>query len=992
MIISLPYAVATEKPSAKEISNRLKNLDKKAEISQIQTFDLIGTVSEKQRKRIDSKKKELQNDAGLKVNLDIQKSNITTIERTRKRLKRDIIEWTANIEYTEIKEIKKGIEDALVIAEEDHLNVEKLTHIYNLTKKAIRNAQFRSAGSTMEDKLQNLDLDRAETDKRLKELEAKKALLLAQIKDSSSNSFWTQKSLELEFSGVEAEILQHRLNIRHEDISKPMTIMMDGLLSLGISLNRWTENGRQAIKQAGLDNHEFDRNAPIEMMENFTLKFITLGFEGEALAAEAAAARQKYRKNLYKRSGIAFIRALISARDQREMCSVEEMIVKTVIYNGRKIKSLGCPDPMVENLKTYLNAIRKFQGSEADRAISEAEQLVAEQQIIVDFIAALPLVGESLDIYSVYAGENLAGVKLSGLERTAMSVLVVLPMVGPHALQQVLESDALKRNIAKQAIEHDASKKSMVEIMVTFFNHVAEVADDLVGAGTTIKNEISEAVKKHAADQMGIDVRQLKEMLGLVEEAPWVLDDAARARMKLFKTMRDAADDRIAAQILRGSKHLKEVYETALQRSQGLLDDGLRRSQGSGAYKSFMPAKHQKAFSKVAKKQRRVIVMRPVGEDAAKVLNDNFAATKGLDIKPKSANWGPQRAFIPVDQNFSKLGNPSVDFKIDMKKIKEFNAKAHACLKEIPPCANTTKLRIPIEGEADLVDVVIVSKKGKGRTPVYRKKTGELIDPKGMRQIDPSELDSKAIEHMEVFADADGNPLTADYDLLAVGSTREAQLPSASSGAGFDIDTASQTPRGAGDKGTLSTEIDEVVDDLNRAAREEGGYTQGKLVHHGPDAFNPSTEGVFTASEMADDLALTVFDPDFGELAIPQCDVDYMKKWCEFTGMCKPERICPKGVTVGCIPVDPDRILKDYFHNARLRGIDINPHSSWKWGNYNAAGGWTQTSFLGMPSDAVESLSKSNLKQLQEYWEKQISSSIYRRISELGKPSADGRN
>jgi hypothetical protein len=122
------------------------------------------------------------------------------------------------------------------------------------------------------------------------------------------------------------------------------------------------------------------------------------------------------------------------------------------------------------------------------------------------------------------------------------------------------------------------------------------------------------------------------------------------------------------------------------------------------------------------------------------------------------------------------------------------------------------------------------------------------------------------------------------------------------------------------------------------------------VVHHGPEIFNPASHEVFTRSEINENLCLTVIDPDYGLLTIPACDTVCMRRWCRESGMCDPLNVCLQQPTKGCVPADVDRLVKDYFHHARLRGIDLFPHPSWKWGRYNPLGGWNLTSFLdGVP-------------------------------------------
>jgi hypothetical protein len=976
----------TANTKKKALENQLNSLEKETITSQESTLELLDLVADNLSSRLRIQKKALRDGVGIKDSLSISKARLADIEKARARLKRDIEEWTSMIDYTEISEVKQGIETGLAIAEADGMDVDRLTRLYNMSKNIIRNSAFRSSVSTPMERMKNIDLDRADTDRHLIKLGEKWEGLQARIEDMNNianpsfSEIWARENLKADQLAVEAEIVQHQLNIRHEDVSRPMTILMDGILSGLLTLNNLTGAGEERVKTSGLEKHGFDWGAPREMMENYTTKILTLGFLGEELAAEAAAERQKRRKNFYKRASISYIRALISGKEQESHCPVENMIPVVKEFNGEQIRTLGCPDPVVDNLRAYLDVFKKFQDADTDRLVSEGEQLVAEQQIIADFLAVVPLVGEALDIYAVYSGENIAGLKLSPIERGFIGVAAAIPIIGPHAFNQ--------------AYTRSAAFKAKMEAFGEYFVAVARLAEEVSSSLKKMGKEAYDEFLKLTARKMGIEVDQLKRMMLIYREAPYVLDEAAKNRMKLFKTMRDASEDRIYVSLLATSEELAPLYRQARADSDRLVLGTIRNKQGLireeiEEFISHMPDAHKKAFLELAQEQRQVYVFRPIGKDAAEKIAADFAATKGLGIKPKSATWGPQKSFIPVEQEFSKLGKPGS--AIDYDKIAKFNAKAKACLDSVPPCARAVPLKVKIPGEAMEVEVIIV-KQGAREMPVYRNSNGVLIDPDTMRPFKSGEVDITKMRKLEVFADANGTPLTADYDLLAVGMTRQHHVASTTSGAGFDTATRKKVVRFAGDEGNISPELSEVVKRLNKAAREKGGYTKGKLVHHGPDTYNPMTEGVFTKTELEDRLALTVIDPDYGELAIPACTVDCMRNWCMSTGMCSAAKVCTEGKITNCIPVDPDRLLKDYFHNARLRNIDISPHSSWGWGNYNGLSGWTQTSFLKVPSEVAESATGKLAAELMEQWKQALTSSIYRRVSAPSRVNPGRRN
>ncbi len=972
-------APATESDAARNLRERLKDLDNNALTYQEETIGVLEGALEHLSTKLKAAQKDLQNDIGLKDNLDVTIANLADVEKTRTKLKADVAEWTADLGTTDLEELRKKIGDALAVARDDDIDTRKLIRIYNLTKKIIAQSSFREPPRSVFDGVKNLDLEYAQTAAALRMIQDRHDTLKGQL-DAYQHStgilpeeIWDREKIKLEMLTLEADALQLRLGIEAEDLAMPAYILMDGILSSAIQLSRFldtltfSDKGERALQTSGLDKHGFDWGMPRRMAERYTLKLLILTVDGERLAKEAAEARERVRRDFYKRAAIAFIRALISRQDEIPDCAARWRPVTKAEYSGEEIKVLNCPDPVVENLRAYLGAFKKIQEAETDLLMAEAELLVAEQQIIADFLAAVPLVGEAIDIYSVYAGENLAGVKFSSLERGFVGVAVSIPFVGPQVFRQ-----AMKRS--------DAFRAKM-ELFGEFFLSQARLASEISSALRSMSNEATEVFLKAAAKKAGVEVKQLKRMMRFWEETPYVLDDAARQRMKLFKTMRDASEDRVWASTLAGSDQLDELFRRSVKESKTLLRKTVLDIQGVGSAVSHMPAQHKNAFLEVAKRKREAYAFRPVGRDAAELLEKNLAGTKGLNIKPKSSTWGPHKAYIPVEQKFSKLGNPKGG-PIDWDKIRTFDAKAKACVANPAKCAKKVPLKVEVPGEALPLEVVIV-KKGTDEIPVYRRGSGEILDPDTMKPFRGGEIDASEVRPLHVLADMNGNPLTADYDLLAVGTPRDRNVRSASQGAGFDIHSQQQAARFDPSKGNISEELTEIVDDLNRAARDlkKGGYTRGNLVHHGPDVYNPATEGVFTKTEISDDLSLTIIDPDYGELAIPPCKEDCMRYWCLSSGMCDPDKVCPRGVTTGCIPPDPDRLLKDYFHNARHRGIDFFPHSSWGWGSYNGLGGWTQTSFLKVPPVVAETASGGLRSFLSKGWRETVSSSLLRRIS-----------
>ena len=795
LIAALPQnSGAANKENKKSVEKKIDNLKKEVVDSQNKTFDTITKSSNHLKSRLEHSKKNLIKPDDRVINLDLKRSNVQDIEKTRIELRRKIQEWTLDIDGTSTEQLKTAIADALVVADADGLDREKLTLLYDRMKAVVRTTYFRESEATIDDRMKNLDLEWDATDQRLRELQTQYETLKKEMETATSENSWSREMRKLDLLAIVVEILQHKMNVRHEDIAKPLYIAMDGILSGFVWLGQWSSEGKRALQSSGLEDHKFDSEALFELPKQYVQKLVTLGFEGEALAAEARAARQRHRMNFYKRSAIAYIRALISAKDTAGYCSVENMVPIEVEFDGEKIKTLGCPDPVVQNLRAYLDAFRKLESAEADRLMAEAEKLVAQQQIIADFMAAVPVVGDVLDAYSVWAGETLYGEELSPIERGLMGVLVALPIVGPHAIKQI-------------EVRAPESVLAMLEGIKAYLKPIIEFGLETAGDIGAARREIARFMTEDFAEIAGVNPEALKRLYRLLKEPGGIIDEAARlrkerfeaarARMRYFQTVREAAEDRIALATLRNSEEFGEIYRRAMHDSDQLMERNLIGYYNGGSHAgsweqragaSNIPKPMLREFEAFSESNRQAIVFRPVGPDPADKIAQNLAATKPLGIKPKSSNWGPQNSFIPVEQRFSKLGNPKGG---DISEIAKYEAKVKACLSKTPPCANTVPLTIEVNKEN--FEVMIMGKKPGGQ-PVLRDGKGVLRDSDTLTPLMGRDIDTSELRPMVVFADEYGNPLTADFDLLAVGSQRPLDAPPPGRGVGYDPGAQRRAP------------------------------------------------------------------------------------------------------------------------------------------------------------------------------------------------------
>lgn len=174
-----------------------------------------------------------------------------------------------------------------------------------------------------------------------------------------------------------------------------------------------------------------------------------------------------------------------------------------------------------------------------------------------------------------------------------------------------------------------------------------------------------------------------------------------------------------------------------------------------------------------AAEHRCLIGIRPV-EPIATSLIESGHPTKGFHIKGKSANWGPQAAFICVDQRWSKLEN-------NAERVAKFNGQVESCLrdqyaKKVPLAVSGARLdellgmgmidRIKYDAQRNPVAFEAKAPSGK----VYSFEAKPVPAGDGMRY---------AITHegqpIEVLAPPkpDAKPLTADYDLLVIAPRME---------------------------------------------------------------------------------------------------------------------------------------------------------------------------------------------------------------------------
>ncbi len=692
-------------------------------------------------------------------------------------------------------------------------------------------------------------------------------------------------------------------------------------------------------------------NKPSTVLFRAYMTFWGMGSLLEEMEAHARKEHQDYRRRLYKRAVVAYIRVLISGDQRLPDCARTRPLAQADM-DGNQVQVLGCRDQVVDNLRAYAQAVQKIQSADTLAFTAEAASLVAEQQLIADSLNALPVVGDVLDIYGVLYGQDIAGQCLSPEERGMAAVFLALPLVGPAAMRQVKRLPGAEAAIARTqlflelALEESRSALTYAYREMGFF-------------------EFGERV----AGYWGTNWPAMQRLEAYFNSFRPELSGKAKADMVTFRNVRDALDARQWRDALP-----EEALEEARRRSAKVMRENLEAVQGSRAAvikSSNMVSEHVEALQKVAAERDEILIYRYVNPNATELI-DAGARTKHMGIKAKSAERGPIAGLLPVNQSLNKQGSRLQDLEV-LQKTRPLN-KAESeevveltkgmkkgaqniedCLAKPADCAIAVEypVRNP-KGEGHVL-LQVVNDEATGQ-PVYfiRDEGGRMLDPTTGNPLEV--VPTGTPEPVLVLADpATGSPLTADYDLLSIGlnERKYAGVENLPDGLdpnlmrradGGDLTNAHGVPEFDDRTGFTTPQVRETLEATNQAVHEvqrAQGLEPFNISHHGAERWYPFSPGALDV-----DPFVTVLDPKKGPLRIPRCDTECMEQWCRKTGQCNPAAICPAGQFENCIPPDADRLLKDYFHDRRLNHYDLAPNPMWSWGNYNPGGGWTFSSYM----------------------------------------------
>jgi hypothetical protein len=192
-------------------------------------------------------------------------------------------------------------------------------------------------------------------------------------------------------------------------------------------------------------------------------------------------------------------------------------------------------------------------------------------------------------------------------------------------------------------------------------------------------------------------------------------------------------------------------------------------------------------------------------------------------------------------------------------------------------------------------EALVLRRVGEAALFGWRNVDGRDYDPERplpAPSLSSAEIERRGLEPLRVLADRHSTlPLTADFDLLALASR-----------------TACDEPREHPEMGFVCEWQIEMIRRINEEVRLRANYTGGNVVHHGPEANFPASDG--------SEYPVAVFEPS-GRI----------------------------GTLTAGPPGSLDLPLKAYFHRLLGWGYAVRPNvARWDWGPYQPerypATGW----------------------------------------------------
>lgn len=450
-------------------------------------------------------------------------------------------------------------------------------------------------------------------------------------------------------------------------------------------LTRLYKLGLKTIRRGSFERS--DRPLPSKdhrLSEYFEHLFVFAWKEQEE--AELIARNQSYRLGLYKLMTFAYLESLLASGDEVPDCGIGARQPTYEKFGGREAPKFDCPDPVIDELRSYVDAVRTIQSADADRYMALAAETVAEQQLATDLLSGVPLVGDAMDIYSVVANETLAGQCLSPAERTLTAVFVAIPILGPRAVKYITsKSDAAAHALYK------------LHLMA---QEAARIGSETVSVSRDVASTMAGDAMNGFANMMGMSLDDLSilrgHMGGYVDDVVGAADDVAeelseeaaeqaeawRKTRVQYETLQDAEANRYWVSNMPPEIRDRAMAESRQRMTMNAASGAMETSRNAVMNGSNMVPAHFKVIEEVAKERGEILVFRSINPNATELIEGHFA-TKSMSVKGKSADWGPQAGMIPVDQKFSKLGNPEKTLGYSaLSKVADFHGQVAECLEK----------------------------------------------------------------------------------------------------------------------------------------------------------------------------------------------------------------------------------------------------------------------------------------------------------------------
>jgi len=237
-----------------------------------------------------------------------------------------------------------------------------------------------------------------------------------------------------------------------------------------------------------------------------------------------------------------------------------------------------------------------------------------------------------------------------------------------------------------------------------------------------------------------------------------------------------------------------------------------------------IPAEHLAVMAGYARDNKVIFGIRPISTLATSLIRKGYP-TKGLHIKGKSADWGPQAAFICCDQALSKVaGKPEAVAKYN-QKIAECVQGGHGTP---GPLVLGRQRLAELRAEGGLEQSLEIDGKitlfAQGPDGKQYQFTG-ICRPDGQVGIQADGRDVMVLCHPKTK-----EPFVPDYDLL-LGSPHISD---------FDTrDTIAPFKRNDPDLGTMDDRLRGMMADIHALLGRDADHG---VIQHGADTENPETD------------------------------------------------------------------------------------------------------------------------------------------------------